>query len=99
MLTIALSPAALDAQSEIKIDRWVDLGSEDQRMIDEDPAFTQKCLRIGLEGGVLSFDSGGRVWGYNKQNGKYYPLHTEFHRVPGQSPMLIGFRQPKKAAN
>ena len=87
------SPAELDAQSKIKIDRWIDIDSEEWRDLDDDPGLTKKFLKIGFKEPAFFFtDTHGRVWGKG-ENGFYYPYH--FNR--GKT--LIGYRIPTKAAN
>ena len=93
-----MTPAALDAQSEVHIDRYVDMGSEEARMLDEDPDLTKKFFKIGVEAGALRIDSNGRVWGLNKTTEVFYPFHTESVSESGIT-KLIGFRIAKKASN
>ena len=87
------SPQELDAQSPIKINRWVDIDSEEFYELDEDPGLTKKFLRLGFQEPAFFFtDTLGRIWGKG-ENGKYYPYH--FNR--GKT--LYGYRMAKKAAN
>jgi len=86
------SPRELDTQSPVKIDRWVDIDTQEWRDLDEDPALTKKMMKIGFEANVLFTDSMGRIWGKG-EGGKYYPFHFD------KGPKLYGFRLSKKAAN
>lgn len=87
------SPQELDAQSPIKITRWVDIDSEEFYDLDDDPGLTKKFLRIGFREPAFFFcDTLGRIWGKG-ENGIYYPYH--FNR--GKT--LYGYRISKKAAN
>jgi hypothetical protein len=95
----ALSPKDLDKQSEISIHRWVEIGSEEHRLLDDDPVFTNKILRMGLrdspnEAAFLCYDSNGRIWSANpNDNGKYYPFHFE------SGSRCYGYRNSKFASN
>ena len=87
------SPKELDAQSAIKIDRWIAIDSEEWKELDDNPALTKKFLRLGFqEPAYLFTDTLGRVWGRG-ENGKYYPFHFNKGKT------LIGYRLPQKAAN
>lgn len=87
------SPRELDAQSKIKIDRWIDIDSEEWRELDDDPGLTKKFLKLGFKEPAYFFtDSDGRVWGKG-EDGRYYPFH--FRKWAKN----IGYRLPKKAAN
>ena len=93
-----ISPKELDAQSPIKIDRFVEIGSEEHRYLDDNVEFTKTCLK-GLKDApdspaFLSLDRDGRVWSAKpNEDGKYYPLHFEHGK------RLIGYRNSKFAAN
>lgn len=89
-----MKPIDLDQQSPIKIDRWIDIGSEEWKELDDNPAFTKKVLRFGLEDGWLFTDSLGRVWGKPQEPNK---PHFPFHFNVGKK--LYGYRLPQKAAN
>lgn len=87
------TPAELDAQSPITVDRWLDVDSKELQELDENPALTKKWLKLGFqEPAYLFTDTLGRVWGKG-ENGKYYP----FHFKSGKS--LIGYRVSIRAAN
>ena len=90
-----MNPIDLDKQSPIKIDRWIDVDSEEWREKDDTPAFTKKCLRYGLEeNGFFILDSLGRVWA--KPNGTS-PFYIPFHfNLRGKT---YGYRLTTKAAN
>ncbi len=90
-----MSPKELEAQSPVKIERWVDIDSEEWRELDDTPAFTKKCLKVGFEEPAFMFtDSLGRVWCKPSEEGKpYFPFHFEYGST------LIGYRISKKAAN
>jgi hypothetical protein len=86
-------PKELDAQSKIKIDRWIDVDSEESWELDDDPALTKKLIRLGFQKPEYFFtDSMGRIWGRG-EDGHYYPYHFTSY---GKN---IGYRLPKKAAN
>jgi hypothetical protein len=88
-----LTPKQLDKQSKVKIDRWIEVGSEEWRMMDDNTDFTNKCIRLGFQKPPFLFtDSMGRIWGKGSQEG-YYPFHFEYGK------QLIGYRMSKKAAN
>ena len=87
------TPQELDAQSKIKIDRWIDVDSEECRDKDDNYAFTKKCIKLGFqEQAYLFTDLHGRIWGKG-QDGYFYPFHFEYGKK------LIGYRLSKKAAN
>jgi hypothetical protein len=87
------SPKELDAQSIVKIDEWVDLGSERWRDTDDDPALTKQWVKLLMsEPAYLVADSYGRLWGKRKDGG-YDPYHYNYGKK------LIGIRLAKKAAN
>lgn len=86
------TPQELDAQNPIKIERWIDLDTEEWREMDDDPGLTKKMMKIGFEAGALFLDSNGRIWGKG-EGGKYYPFHFD------RGPKNYGYRLPKKAAN
>lgn len=88
-----MTPKELDAQSSIKIDRWVDLESEECKEMDDTYTFTKKCIRIGFEDGWMLVDSLGRIWGKGSGSTIYFPFHFEFGKK------LIGYRLSKQAAN
>lgn len=94
-----LSAKELDDQSEIKIHRWVEIGSEEQRFLDDTPEFTSQILKMGLkdtpeEPAFLCFDSHGRLWSAKANaSGKYFPLHFEVNN------RCYGYRNSKTAAN
>lgn len=88
-----LSPKQLDAQALVHIHRWVDVHSEECRMMDDDHKLTLRIIRMGFQEPPFLFtDSDGRLWGKG-ENGYLYPFHMEY------GSQLIGFRLPKKAAN
>lgn len=82
------SPEALDAQSKVKINRWIEMGSEEWRMLDDTPDFTKKILRLGLHHPqpFLFTDTLGRIWGKGSDGKTYYPFHFEHGN------QLIGYR-------
>lgn len=83
----------LEAQSPVKIDRWVDVYSEECRMMDDTYDFTKKIMRLGFEDGWMFTDSEGRIWGKDKTGGPCFPFHFEYGN------QLIGYRISKRAAN
>jgi len=92
-----LSPDELKAQCPVKINRWIDLDSEDARMLDPDRGLTKKFLKIGMEGGLLFIAKNGEVWGKGR-DGVYFPFHFELEQE-GRKSKLIGYRICKKASN
>jgi len=85
----------LDLQSDVVIVKWVDVDSEECKLIDDNIDFTKKIIRLGFQGPdpFLFTDSMGRVWGKQNENGKYFPLHFEYGK------QLIGYRISKNASN
>lgn len=87
------APKELDAQSKIKVDRWIDVDSEEWRELDDDPALTKRMIKLGFQKPEYFFaDTMGRIWGKG-EDGRYYPFHFTSY---GKN---IGYRLPKKAAN
>jgi hypothetical protein len=88
------SPKELDAQARIHVDRWIDIESAECKELDDNYAFTKKCLKLGMEGepAYLAIDTDGRIWGRGEDN-IYHPFHFEHGHK------LIGYRLCKKAAN
>lgn len=87
------TPKQLDAQSPVRIHRWLDIDSEECRAQDETNQNARKWLRQQMESGFMFLDSDGRVWCKHRDKPEYYPYHFE----SGSS--LIGYRISKKAAN
>ena len=88
-----LTPQELDAQSPIKIDRWLDVDSQEWRDMDDDPGLTKKFLRLGFQEPPFFFtDALGRVWGKG-EDGRFYPFHFNIGKK------LYGYRISKKAVN
>lgn len=90
--SLPISPKDLDKQSPVKIDRWLDLNSEECYAKDPDIALTKKWLKIGAEEGFLMVDSNGRIWGKGKSN-NFFPYHFNVGSTN------YGFRLSMKAAN
>lgn len=88
------SPQKLDEQATVKIERWIDVGSEEWKEMDDNPSFTKKCIRLGLheQPAFLFTDALGRIWGKG-ENGTYYPFHLEHGKK------LYGLRIAVLAAN
>ena len=87
------TPRELDAQSPIKIDRWVEVDSQEHKNLEENPGMARKMINLGLkEPAYLFTDTLGRVWGKG-ENGKYYPFHFKSGKT------LIGYRLSERAAN
>lgn len=86
------SPAILDAQAPVKIDRYVVLDSPEWRKTDDDPKTTKALLRFGLQSDSLMVDVNGRVWS-QEFRGKCCPIHFECGNE------LIGIRLSQQAAN
>jgi hypothetical protein len=90
--TLELSPSILDEQSEVKIDKWIDINSEECKDKDDNLPLTKKWLKWGIEDNFLFADRNGRVWGKGNE-GKYYPYHLEYGKK------LYGIRLAQVAAN
>ncbi len=43
-----LSIKHLDQQSSVIIYKWIDMDSEEYKIVDDNPAFTKKCIKIGF---------------------------------------------------
>lgn len=88
------TPQELDAQCKVKIDRWIEIGSEEWRDLDDNPAFTKKILRLGLHHSepFLFTDTLGRIWGKGN-DGTFYPFHFEYGNK------LLGYRIAALALN
>lgn len=96
-----MTPQQLDAQSPVKVNRWIDIDSEESKQIDDNRQFTKHVLNMGLESlpdspAFLYTDTDGRIWGFNPKNPEapHYPFHLETER--GE---LVGLRMARKAAN
>lgn len=90
---MALSSKFLDEQSLVKIDRWVDIDSDECKVMDDDHDFTKKVQRMGFQDPPFLFtDSDGRIWGKGEGD-RFYPFHFEYGKK------LIGYRISKKASN
>jgi hypothetical protein len=84
------SPAELDAQSKIHVDRWIEFESEEWRELDDNPDFTKKIVRLGFqEPAYLFTDLNGRIWGRG-EDGRYYPFHFS------KGSINIGYRMSKR---
>ena len=88
-----MSPKELDMQSPVVIDKWIDINSDQARMLDDDLDLSKKMMRIGLEANMMFFDNDGRMWGRDEKKSICYPFHFESGKK------LIGYRSCKKAAN
>jgi hypothetical protein len=88
-----MTPKELDAQSPIKIDRWVDVSSAECKELDDTYAFTKKCIAIGMEDKWMFVDSLGRIWGKSSDSTTCFPFHFEHGK------QLIGYRLSTRAAN
>lgn len=88
-----ISPQQLVAQSEVKIDRWIDWRSDEAKRIDDMRDFSAHILHLGEDGKTLTIASDGSVWGYDKERSRFWPLHFEYRGK------LIGYRFAAKAAN
>ncbi|HEY5268166.1 MAG TPA: hypothetical protein VII94_03450 [Candidatus Saccharimonadales bacterium] len=87
-----LNAKQLDAQSVTFLDGWVDLDSTSWKEVDDNPSFTRRCIKIGMDSNYLVTDNFGRLWGMG-ENKLYYPFHLEY------GSKKFGIRLPKKAAN
>lgn len=83
----------LDKQNPVQIERFIEMGSEEWRDMDDFQDFTKKIFRWGFEDGYLTCDDLGRVWLKPKGEEPYLPLHFEYGKK------LYGYRLSKKAAN
>lgn len=86
-----LSIKNLDQQSSVVIYKWIDLDSEEYKIIDDNPAFTKKCIKIGFEENFIIPDSLGRLW--CKGSSCYHPFHLEYGKL------YYGLKISAKAAN
>jgi len=84
------SPKVLDTQSKVKIDRWVDINSEECSNLDPDAKLARDWIKKYV-GDFLFTDTDGRIWG-ESDNG-YYPFHFEVGK------RLYGYRISKSASN
>lgn len=89
---LPMKPEELDKQSPIKIDRWLDLDSEECRDKDADISLTKKWFKIGVEEGFLLTDALGRIWGRGDK-GYFFPYHFNVGKK------LYGYRVSAVAAN
>jgi len=87
-----LNPQELDSQSVIKIDRWIDIESEECKNLDENYSLSKKWMKMLMESNYLKSDSLGRLWCHS-ENGNFFPYHFEV------GTKLYGFRLSKVAAN
>lgn len=88
------SPKELDAQSRVKIDKWIDLDSEECRELDENYKETKRWYRLlSVEPAYLQTDSDGRIWGRSEKEGVWFPFHFDRY---GKN---YGYRLSKRAAN
>jgi hypothetical protein len=85
------SPQELDRQCKISIDRWVDIYSEDCKLMDSDHQLTVKWFKMFLND-ALFVDTKGRIFGKGK-DGSWYPYHFEYGK------QLIGYKLSAMAAN
>lgn len=94
LMVNVMKPDELDKQCPIKIDGWIDIGSDKWKELDDTPDFTKMCLAIGLGDGFFFLDSLGRVWGRpTEYASQYIPFHFEV------GTLVYGYRLPQKAAN
>src|SRR5260370_40855580 len=71
-------PKELDAQCSVRINRWVDLFSEEARNIDPDHKLSVEWYKILTKSpATLHLDSDGRILGLGT-DGKYFPYHIDF---------------------
>lgn len=89
---LLVTPLELDIQSQVKIDKWLDLNSEECKDKDPDIALTKKWLRLGAKENFLFVDVLGRIWGKG-DNGYYYPYHFDYGKK------VYGVRLAVMAAN
>lgn len=59
---LELTPQELDAQSTIKVERWVDLNSQEMYEMDDMPYLTKHWLELGINNRYFFTDVQGRVW-------------------------------------
>lgn len=93
MNNLPISPKELDKQSPVKIDRWVVVGTEEWKRLDDNHDLSKKIIANGmLDPAYLFTDRMGRIFGRNQQ-GYFYPLHFEYGKE------LIGYRIAVRASN
>jgi hypothetical protein len=83
-------PKKLDAQCKIKISRWVDLHSDECKIMDDNYALTKKMYKM-LFGKEMFVDFSGRIWGGGRDG--FYPFHFEYNGA------LVGYKISKLASN
>ena len=86
-----LTTKSLDQQSSVRIDKWIELDSEEWKNVDDNPSFTKKCIKIGFEEKFIFTDSLGRLW--CKGSNCYHPFHLEYKNC------YYGLKISAKAAN
>ena len=77
MNRLPLSHEELTKQSPVKIDKWLDIDSEECKDKDPDIALTKKWLKIGFEDKFLFTDEQGCIWGRGKE-GRFFPYHFDY---------------------
>ena len=92
MNRLPITHAELVKQSPVKIDKWLDIDSEECKDKDPDHALTKKWLKIGFEDKFLFTDAEGCIWGRGSE-GRFFPYHFDYGKK------LYGFRLSKTAAN
>jgi hypothetical protein len=90
---LSLTPEELDRQSPIKIDKWLDIDSEECKDKDPDHALTKKWLKMCAKDNFLQVDKHGRVWGKGPNQESYFPYHFDYGKKK------YGFRLALAAAN
>jgi hypothetical protein len=85
------SPKELDDQATTKIDKWLDMYSEDVKLMDDNHELTLKWFKMFF-GNELFNDSMGRLW-FRTEGGLFNP----YHFVYGKS--FYGYRVAKLASN
>lgn len=90
---LSLTPVELDAQSPIKVERWVDIDSREMQEMDDMPTLTRNWLQIGMKQDVFKLDSQGRVWYQINKNEPYQPFTFTYY---GRE---IGIRMSVMATN
>lgn len=75
-----MTPSEFENQSPIKINKWIDIGSEEHRMLDPDYKLAISWFKMLTKSGDLVTDSLGRIWGKSKNN-NWYPYHFNIGKI------------------
>jgi hypothetical protein len=86
-------PKDLDRQCQISLHRWIDLFSEEAKMLDPDHKLSVEWFKmLTQEPADLHLDANGRIWMISN-NGIWCPYHFSYGN------QLIGYKISSKATN